>query len=98
MSKEDLAYIVKKHKKERKLLRSVFFDKYSDLSMIDENLYLTGFGGLTNENFAAKNIKCVVNATFEVALLDIKSIQTIRVPVSYSLKYSLLLNHYFHKS
>ncbi|OTF81176.1 dual specificity phosphatase-like protein [Euroglyphus maynei] len=54
---------------------------FCDIDRITDHLYLTGMGGLTEENLATLSITCIVNATYEMPLLRMKGIESYRVPV-----------------
>ena len=54
---------------------------FCDVDRITDHLYLTGMGGLTEENLSTLNITCIVNATYEMPLLRMKGIESYRVPV-----------------
>ena len=63
-------------------LRLILTDKYATFTKITQNVYLTGIGGIVEENIRQYDIKGIVNATWELSLYQIKGIESIRVPVS----------------
>jgi hypothetical protein len=63
-------------------MKKVLSPPLSLVDKITDNLYLTGIGGLTKENFAEYKITCIINATYEAPQLHIEGIECIRVPVS----------------
>ncbi|RWS06797.1 dual specificity protein phosphatase 18-like isoform X1 [Dinothrombium tinctorium] len=54
---------------------------FTDFSQIDENLYLTGIGGMTRENIKNHRITCIVNTTYEAPNLRQPGIDSIRISV-----------------
>ncbi|XP_027197922.2 dual specificity protein phosphatase 21-like [Dermatophagoides pteronyssinus] len=54
---------------------------FCDIDRITDNLYLTGMGGLTEENISTLNITLIINATYEMPLLRMKGVDSFRVPV-----------------
>src|SRR6218665_1682920 len=54
---------------------------FSNFDRINDNLFLTSIGGLTTENIQSKKITCIINCTWELALLNVKEIDSIRVPI-----------------
>lgn len=63
-------------------VRIVLNPPFSNVDRITDNLYLTGVGGLVEENIRNLKITCIINATYEMPLLRLKGIEAIRVPVS----------------
>ena len=62
-------------------VRIILNPPFSDVDRITDNLYLTGVAGLIEENIISLKITCIINATFEMPLLQIKGIDSYRVPV-----------------
>lgn len=56
---------------------------FNDLSIITEQLGLTGGGGIVKEKFDhfPRLIGCLINVTYEVPLLKLNGIESYRVPV-----------------
>ncbi|KAJ6219575.1 hypothetical protein RDWZM_005387 [Blomia tropicalis] len=61
----------------------VLQDPFNQLSVITDNLGLTGAGGLIAERFAAfpRPIRCIINATYEAPLLKLDKVESYRIPV-----------------
>ena len=62
---------------------NLFHQPYNQLSQINDNLYLSGVGAIYEENITSKNIKCLIEVTFEGATYKVKGIQFYRIPVSF---------------
>lgn len=62
-------------------VRIILNPPFSLVDRISDNLYLTGIGGLIEENILSLHITCIINATYEMPLLKVKGIESLRVPV-----------------
>lgn len=59
---------------------------FNEVSRITDFLYLTGIGGLTHENFDELHINLIVNATYELPLVETSKIISVRIPVSHNIR------------
>ena len=62
----------------------VMNDPFNQISSITDHLGLTGAWGVISERFAQfpRPVRCVINATYEVPLLQVEGIESYRIPVS----------------
>ncbi|XP_054157337.1 dual specificity protein phosphatase 14-like [Oppia nitens] len=60
----------------------IYCRPFIDFSQIAEHLFLTGYGGITNENIKYNSIKCIVSVTYETPVYAMDGISFIRVPVA----------------
>lgn len=63
-------------------IRLILNPPFSEMSRITDTLFLTGIGGLTKQNFANLQIQLIVNATYELPIIETQTITSVRVPVS----------------
>ena len=61
--------------------KTVFSPPFNAVSKLRDYLFLTGIGGLTQENLDKLQINLIFNATYEWPNVKWKNITTIRVPV-----------------
>ena len=59
----------------------IIWPPFSTLDLIVPGLYLTGICGTVREMLQEAKIEFVVNATYEMHLLKVKSITSMRVPI-----------------
>ena len=90
LSRAELEQLKLTHKKKDSLFSEIFSRPLNDFTEITENLYLTGMGGISKENITAKDIKCIVNATYELPKFVVNSVDSYRIPVSFQC-FSLIL-------
>ena len=61
--------------------KTIFGPPFNECNKLLSYLYLTGLGGLTEENIRGKGITLIINATYEWPSIQVQGITTIRIPV-----------------
>ena len=61
--------------------RIILEPPFSSIDKITPNLYLSGIGGLVQENIHKNQITCIINATYEAPHFQSETIDSFRVPV-----------------
>ena len=61
--------------------RMIFAPPFSEYSKLTKYLYLSGIGGLTQENLSSIGITLIINATYEWPNVEPQGVQCIKVPV-----------------
>ena len=62
-------------------IRIILNKPFSNVDRITDSLYLTGIGGVLQENIKELKIRCIINATHEMPLAKLPRVVSLRVPV-----------------
>lgn len=62
-------------------IRIILNKPFSNVDRITDSLYLTGIGGILEENIRDLKIVCIINCTHEMPIAKMKNVRSLRVPV-----------------
>lgn len=62
-------------------IRIILNKPFSNVDRITDSLYLTGIGGVLEENIHDLKIVCIINCTHEMPIAKMKNVRSLRVPV-----------------